>query len=68
MRLLGIKHARVLQAIDSVAEVVLVNQSADRLRKLARNYRSAPCYTELGKALPHVDAVIVATPPTRTFR
>ena len=60
----GSKHARVLQAIDSVAEVVLVDQSADRLRKLARNYRSAPCYTELGKALPHVDAVIVATPPS----
>jgi predicted dehydrogenase len=60
----GSKHARVLQAIDGVAEVVLVDQSPDRLRNLARNYPSAPCHLELRDALPHVDAVIVATPPS----
>src|SRR6266571_2957953 len=60
----GSKHVRVMHAADAVDEVVLVDGRADRLASLARNYKSAPCYPTLRQALPHVDAVVVATPPS----
>jgi predicted dehydrogenase len=60
----GSKHVRVLSATDDVGEVVLVDGREDRLESLARHYRSCPSYTSLRAALPHVDAVIVATPPS----
>ncbi|TMD27419.1 MAG: Gfo/Idh/MocA family oxidoreductase, partial [Chloroflexi bacterium] len=60
----GSKHVRVLHALDGVAEVSIVDSRADRLQALARNFKTAPCYAELRSALPHVDAVVVATPPS----
>jgi predicted dehydrogenase len=60
----GSKHVRVLNATCGVDEVVLVDGREDRLHALARSYRSAPQFTALTSALPHVDAVVVATPPS----
>ena len=60
----GSKHARVLQSTDGVDQVVLVDAYELRLRNLARSYPNAPCFTSLADALPHVDAIVVATPPT----
>jgi len=60
----GSKHVRVLHAADSVAEVILVDGREDRLRSLARSYRDAPGFSTLEAALPKVDAVVVATPPS----
>ena len=60
----GSKHARVLSSVDGVAEVVLVDGREDRLRNLARSYKTARRYPALRLALPHVDAVVVATPPS----
>jgi predicted dehydrogenase len=60
----GSKHVRVLNATDGVCEVALVDGRQDRLQSLARNYRACPAYTSLEAALPHVDAVVVATPPS----
>jgi len=60
----GAKHARVLDAIDDVAEVVLVDKQETRLRNLSGIYKSARCYHDLMAALPHADAVVVATPPS----
>lgn len=60
----GSKHVRVFHALDGVAEVALVDSRADRLQNLARNFKTAPCYPDLSSALPHVDAVVVATPPS----
>jgi len=60
----GSKHVRVLHATEDVAEVALVDGRADRLQILARNFKAAPCYADLRSALPHVDAVVVATPPS----
>jgi predicted dehydrogenase len=54
----------VLSATDGVDEVALVDGRGDRLEALARSYRTAPRFTTLAEALPHVDAVVVATPPT----
>ena len=60
----GSKHVRVLQGTEGVGEVVLVDGRQDRLENLARSYKKAPRYADLRSALPHVDAVVVATPPT----
>ncbi|HEY8672623.1 MAG TPA: Gfo/Idh/MocA family oxidoreductase, partial [Candidatus Dormibacteraeota bacterium] len=60
----GSKHVRVLDATEGVAQVVLVDSRADRLQKLARGYRSALGHPDLASALDHVDAVVVATPPS----
>jgi predicted dehydrogenase len=60
----GSKHVRVLQATDNVDELVLVDGREDRLLSLTRNYKISRCYAALGPALAHVDAVVVATPPS----
>jgi predicted dehydrogenase len=60
----GSKHVRVLHATDDICDVVLVDGREDRLQSLAGNYRGCQSYTTLQAALPHVDAVVVATPPS----
>lgn len=60
----GSKHARVLHAADGVQQVVLVDSRPDRLLSLSRNYKTAACYSDVRSALPHIDAVVVATPPS----
>lgn len=60
----GSKHVRVLSGTDGVDEVALVDSRGGRLDALARGYRTAPRFATLTAALPHVDAVVVATPPT----
>ena len=60
----GSKHVRVLHAADGVDEMVLVDSREDRLRSLSRSYKVSGRYPALGLALEHVDAVVVATPPS----
>src|SRR3954452_21421847 len=60
----GSKHVRVLHGTDQVDEVILIDSREDRLESLARSYRIARRFATVQAALPHVDAVVVATPPT----
>ncbi len=60
----GSKHVRVLHAADGVDELVLIDSREDRLRSLSRSYKVSRCFPTLGPALEHVDAVVVATPPS----
>ena len=60
----GSKHVRVLHAIDGVDELVLVDGREDRWRSLSHSYKVSRCYPALESALEHVDAVVVATPPS----
>ena len=60
----GSKHVRVLHSTDGVEQVVLVDSRQDRLASLARSYPAARVFSTLRDALPHVDAVVVATPPS----
>jgi predicted dehydrogenase len=53
-----------MHAADGVEQVVLVDSREDRLLNLGRSYKTAPWYTDLRSALTHVDAVVVATPPS----
>jgi predicted dehydrogenase len=60
----GSKHVRVLSSLEEVREVILVDSREDRLRHLANSYGTARPFSRLADALPLVDAVVVATPPT----
>jgi len=60
----GSKHVRVLHSTAGVNEVALVDGRQDRLESVASSYKMAPRYGDLHSALPHVDAVVVATPPS----
>jgi predicted dehydrogenase len=60
----GSKHARVFHALDDVDEVVHVDGRGDRLDALGRAYPGTRACTTVQMALPLVDAVVVATPPT----
>jgi predicted dehydrogenase len=60
----GSKHVRVLHSTDGVDAVALVDGQTSRLANLARSYPGAYTFSTLRAALPHVDAVVVATPPS----
>jgi predicted dehydrogenase len=60
----GSKHVRVLHSTEGVGQVVMVDGRSDRLRSLARSFPSARRFSTLEEALPHLDAIVVATPPS----
>jgi len=60
----GSKHVRVLHALERVSSVVVIDPRQERLDALTRTFPSVQAFTSLEAALPAVDAVIVATPPT----
>jgi predicted dehydrogenase len=50
--------------LESVAEVAVIDPDPDRAVQLLRNYPTLGSYADLDQALPHLDAVIIATPPS----
>ncbi|WP_018348599.1 Gfo/Idh/MocA family protein [Longispora albida] len=60
----GSKHVRVLHSVPSVDSVVMIDEMGDRLRALARSYPADLCFPSVAEALPHVDGLVIATPPT----
>jgi predicted dehydrogenase len=59
----GSKHVRVLSGLPQVAEVVIIDPRPDRRRNLQASFPAARAVGTLDEALPHMDAVVVATPP-----
>jgi predicted dehydrogenase len=59
----GSKHARVLAGIPEVDEVVLIDANPRICNRISRAFSAARTFSSLELALPHVDAVVVATPP-----
>jgi len=59
----GSKHVRALQSLDGVASVVAVDRDEARLAGLRGRLTGESHFSSVEEALPHVDAVIVATPP-----
>ena len=59
----GAKHVRVLSSLPGVKDVVVVDPDATRRTAVASVLRTAEAYDSVEAALPHVDAVVVATPP-----
>ncbi|MDQ1730905.1 MAG: hypothetical protein QOK10_1064 [Pseudonocardiales bacterium] len=60
----GSKHVRVLHSTEGVDRVVMVDANVDRIATLSRTYPSAGAFTNLDDAMDHIDAVVVATPPS----
>ena len=60
----GSKHIRVLHSLESVATIAVIDPNPDRALQLSRNYPALESYQNLDDALPHIDAVIIATPPS----
>ena len=60
----GSKHVRVMRSLESVSQVVLIDSSEARRESLLRGAADDLGFATLEAALPHVDAVVLATPPT----
>jgi predicted dehydrogenase len=60
----GSRHVRVLRSTTGVATVISVDQQFAQIGGGRREpEHGAPVYPDLEDALPHVDAVVIATPP-----
>jgi predicted dehydrogenase len=60
----GSKHVRTMRALDSVERVVVIDPSEERVERLRRSYPGVEWHPTLDSALEHVDAVVIATPPS----
>lgn len=59
----GSKHVRVLYGIPQVDQIVAIDPSEERLRRLKQAFPSLVTHRNLQSALDYVDAVVIATPP-----
>jgi len=60
----GSRHLRVLHQILDVEQVVAVDGRTEALVMAKRAFPGTRTFGSLAAALPHVDALIIATPPT----
>lgn len=60
----GSKHVRVLHGIPEVTQVVVIDQDPERRAAMHRVFPNTVGFSTLDEAADHVDAVVVATPPT----
>jgi predicted dehydrogenase len=60
----GSKHVRTMRSLDSVASVVVIDPSAEHVARLRHSFPEVAAFPDLESALPHIDAVIIATPPS----
>ena len=64
----GSKHVRTMRSLDSVDRVVVIDPSEERVARLRHSFPEVDGYPSLEAALDHVDAVVVATPPSTHAR
>jgi predicted dehydrogenase len=60
----GSKHARVLHSLEAVDRVAAIDSSSNGIAALQRAFPRFEGYPSLGAAIDHVDAVVIATPPS----
>lgn len=60
----GSKHVRALLSLESVAKVAVIEPNAERSDAITRTFPGVESYPSLDAALPHIDAVVIATPPS----
>lgn len=60
----GAKHVRVLCNMPSVRETVIVEPDPAIRERISKAFPAARPFASLKLAIPHVDAVILATPPS----
>ena len=59
----GSKHVRVLTSLEEVTGVAIVDPDPERRSRLTSAFGSVAAFSAFEDAAPHVDAVVVATPP-----
>jgi predicted dehydrogenase len=59
----GAKHVRVLSGLSNVSEIAIVDPIPKVRITIAEAFPSVRPFANLRLALPHIDAVIIATPP-----
>ena len=64
----GSKHVRALRALDSVETVTVIDPSPDRHAALERHFPGLGRAAQLTEALPDIDALVIATPPSTHAR
>jgi len=60
----GEKHVRVLDSLPEVQELVVVDPREEVRHRLQSQYPALRAFSSLTEALPHVDALTIATPPS----
>ena len=60
----GAKHVRVLQQTPGVTSVVVIDPDPERTAQLARRANGIAAFDRLDAALPELDAVVIAAPPS----
>lgn len=60
----GSKHVRALSSLESVAKVSVIEPNAERADAMTRTFPAVDSHPTLDAALPHIDAVVIATPPS----
>lgn len=64
----GSKHLRVLQSVPGVSEVHAIDERLGLMPEYAQFISAGRGHLSLTAALPYVDAVVIATPPTSHAR
>ena len=59
----GSKHLRVLSVTPGIGAIALVEMDRDLRTKMQKTFPAARAFASMNAALPHVDAVVIATPP-----
>lgn len=60
----GSKHVRTLSSLPEIGAVAVIDPSVERVRVLQHTYPALQGFASLGEALPSLDAVVIATPPS----
>ena len=60
----GSKHVRTLLSLEAVSQVSVIDPSTERRAAVMQVYPRLDEYSSLSDALGHLDAVVIATPPT----
>lgn len=60
----GSKHVRVLSGIAEVGAVVVIDRDARIRQAIATAFPAVRGFAELDEALPEIDALVIATPPS----
>src|SRR4029079_11010958 len=57
-------HVRCARSSSAVSQVAVLDPSQERLAKLRHAFPEVDTYPDLESALPDIDALVVATPPS----
>lgn len=63
----GPKHLRVLEAMPTVASIAAIDGRPEQLRGVRRALPSVQTFATVEEALPYIDALVIATPPSTHF-